>query len=120
MHSELIVAMREASREIGELVTKLSENSVEGSHAALPPGELQALCRKLAQVAKRLDLVSPSQPKDQALQAAINDYVDNLETLRGLLITVQDTLGKRRDRLKKDFERLNSARAWAESFRATH
>jgi DNA repair exonuclease SbcCD ATPase subunit len=120
MQSELIVTLQEANREIRGLVSKLSENSVEANNAALSPGELQALSRKLAQVAKRLDLVSPAQPKQEALQAVISEYVDNLEKLKAVLGRVQNSLGKQRDRLKKDFEHLNSARAWAETFRATN
>jgi hypothetical protein len=57
---------------------------------------------------------------DDALRAVLSEYVENLETLKGALGKVQDSLGKQRDRLKKDFEHLNSARAWVETFRATN
>lgn len=120
MQPKLIVFLGEVNREIRGLVSKLSENSVEGNKAVLSPGQLKALAGKLAQVAKLLDLVSPAQPKEDALQAAISEYVDNLEKLKGVLGKVQDSLGKQRDRLKKDFEHLNSARAWVETFRATN
>jgi chromosome segregation ATPase len=120
MQSELIVALEEANREIRGLVSKLSENSMEADNAVLSPGELKALAEKLAKVAKLLERVSPAQPKEEALQAVLSEYVDNLEKLKGVLGKVQDSLGKQRDRLKKDFEHLNSARAWVETFRATH
>jgi chromosome segregation ATPase len=120
MQSELIVALEEANREIRGLVSKLSQNSVEANRAVLSPGELKSLAEKLAQVAKLLELVSPALRKEEALQAVINEYADNLEKLKGVLGKVQDSLGKQRDRLRKEFERLNSTRAWAETFRATH
>jgi DNA repair exonuclease SbcCD ATPase subunit len=120
MQSELIVALQEANREIRGLISGLSENSVEANNAALSPGKLQVLSQKLAQVAKRLDGVPPDQRKQEALQAVLSEYVENLETLKGALGKVQDSLGKQRDRLKKDFEHLNSARAWVETFRATN
>jgi chromosome segregation ATPase len=120
MQSELIVALQEANREIRGLVSRLSENSVEADKAVLSPGELKALAEKLAKVAKLRELVSSAQPKEEAVQAVLSEYVDNLETLKGVLGKVQDSLGKQRDQLKKDFEHLNSARAWVETFRATH
>jgi DNA repair exonuclease SbcCD ATPase subunit len=120
MPSELIAALQEANREIRWLVTKLSENSVEANNAGLAPGELQALSQKLAQVAKLLGRVSSAQPKQEALQAVISEYAGNLETLKGVLGKVQDALGRQRDRLKKDFEHLKSARAWVETYRATN
>ena len=112
--------MQEANREIRGLVSRLSENSVEADKAVLSPGELKALAEKLAKVAKLRELVSSAQPKEEAVQAVLSEYVDNLETLKGVLGKVQDSLGKQRDQLKKDFEHLNSARAWVETFRATH
>jgi uncharacterized membrane protein YdfJ with MMPL/SSD domain len=81
---------------------------------------LKALAEKLAHVAKLLDLVPPAQPKEDALQAVLSEYVDNLEKLKDVLEKVQDSLGEQRDRLKKDFEHLNSARAWVKTFRATN
>jgi hypothetical protein len=57
---------------------------------------------------------------DEASQAVISEYVDNLEKLKDVLGRAMDSLGKRRDRLKKDLEHLNSARAWVETFRATN
>lgn len=120
MPSELVVALQEANREIRGLVTRLSEGSAEANNVPLPPGELQALSRKLSRVAKLLGRVSPAQPEQEALQAAISEYTGNLETLKGVLGRVQDSLGKQRDQFKKDFEQLNSARAWLETFRATN
>jgi DNA repair ATPase RecN len=120
MQSELIVALEQANRAIQGLVSKLSENSVQSDNVVLSPGELKALAEKLAKVAKLLELFCPAQPKEEALQAMLSEYVDNLEILKGALGKVQDSLGKRRDRLKKAFERLNSVRAWVETFRATH
>jgi hypothetical protein len=120
MQPKLIVFLGEVNREIRGLVSKLSATSVEANNAVLPPGELKALSEKLAQVAKLLDLVPPAQPKEDALQAVISEYVDNLEKLKGVLGKVQDSLGKQRHRLKKDLDHLNSARAWMEAFRATN
>jgi chromosome segregation ATPase len=120
MQSELIVALQEANREISGLLSKLSENSVEANPAVLSPGELKALSEKLAPVAKLLDHVSPAQPKPEPLQAAISEYVRNLEKLKNVLEKVQDSLGKQRERLKQDFEHLNSTRAWVETFRAAN
>jgi len=120
MPSDLIIAMEEASREIRKLIAKVSATHVETNNAALPPGELQVLSRRLAQVAQQLACVSPAQPREEAFQAAISAYVVNLEALKRVLGKVQDSLGKKRDRLKKDLEHMNSARAWAEAYRATH
>jgi len=120
MQSELIVALEETNREIKGLVSKLSQNNVEANSAALSPGDLHVLSRKLSRVAERLGCVAPGQTKEEALQAAISEYVGNLETLKRVLAKVQDALGKQRDRLKKDFEHMNSARAWVEAFRTTN
>jgi len=120
MQSELIVALEQANRAIQGLVSKLSENSGQSDNAVLSPGELKALAEKLAKVAKLLEFVCPAQPGEEALQAVLSKYVDNLEMLKGALGKVQDSLGKRRDGLKEAFERLNSVRAWVETFRATH
>ena len=119
MQCELIVFLGEVNREIRGLVSKLAENSLDANHGVLPPGKLQALAEKLAQVAKRPERVSADQRKQEPLRAAISEYVKSLEALRQALGNVQDSLGQRRDRLKKDFEHLNSARAWVETFRAT-
>jgi hypothetical protein len=120
MPTELIVAMEDANREIRRFVGKLSGTDVEFYKAALPPVELQALSRKLGRVAQQLGRVPPVHQKEAALQAAISVYVGNLETLKKVLERVRDSLGKKRDRLKKDFEHISSARAWAEACRATH
>jgi DNA repair exonuclease SbcCD ATPase subunit len=112
--------MQEANREIGRLVSKLSENSAEASHAGLSTGELNALSQKLARVAKLLDRVSTTQSKEQELQAVLGEYVDNLEKLKGVLGRATDSLEKHRDRLKKNLEHLNLARAWVQTFRATN
>lgn len=120
MQSEVIDLLGEANREIKALVSKLSRNKLETDNAAIPPGELQALSRKLAQVATMLGEVSPCQREEVTLKAAIDQYVANLETLKTGLGKVQDSLGKQRDRIKKDFKQLNSARAWVETYRATN
>jgi DNA repair exonuclease SbcCD ATPase subunit len=120
MQPKLIVFLEELNREIGGLVSKLSENSLEGDTAVVAPGKLKVLAEELAQVAKLLDQVPPAQPKQEGLQAVINEYTGNLETLKGLLTKVQDSLSKRRDRLTKDLQQLNSARGWVETFRATN
>ncbi len=120
MQSELIILLEEASREITGLVSKLSDNGVDPACTAPPPGELKALSGKLAQVGSLLARRSPAQPNDATLQAALHKYVTNLETLKRALGEVQDSLGKKRDRLKKGFDHLDSARAWVETFRATH
>jgi DNA repair exonuclease SbcCD ATPase subunit len=120
MPSELIVALQEANREIRVLVSKLSENSAGASNAALASGELEALSRKLARAGQLLGRVSPAQPEREAQQAALSEYAGNLETLKGVLGKFQESLGRQLDRLKKDFEQLNSARAWVKAFRATH
>jgi DNA repair ATPase RecN len=112
--------MEEANRAIRGLVSRLSENSAEADQVTLSSGELKALSQKLAQVAKLLELVSPTQPKQEALQAVLSEYVDNLEKLKGVLGRAMDSLGKHRDRLKKNLERLNSTQAWVEAFRATN
>ena len=120
MQSELIVVLEEANRAIRGLVSRLSENSVEANHAVLSPGELKALSQKLAQVAKLLGLASLAQSKDEALPPAIDEYAANLETLKRVAGKAQDSLGKKRDQLKKNLEHLNSARAWVETYRATN
>ena len=120
MPSELIAEMEEASRAMRGLVSRLSESAAEARQDTLSSGELKALSQKLAQVAKLLDHVSPTQPKEPALQAVLSAYVDNLEKLRGVLGRAMDALGKRRERLRKDLEHLNSAKAWVEAFRATN
>jgi len=120
MPSELIIAVEEANQEIRMLIAKLSATTVETNNAVLPPGELQTLSRRIACVAQQLTCVSPAQPKEEAFHAAISAYAVNLETLKRVLGRVQDSLGKKRERLKKDLEHMNSARAWAEAYRATH
>jgi hypothetical protein len=120
MQSELIVVLEQANRAIRGLVFKLSGNSEQAGNAVLIPGELKALTEKLAQVAKLLELASPAQSREEALQAVLSEYVDNLGMLKGALGKAQDSLGRRRDRLKKAFEHLNSVRAWVETFHATH
>jgi predicted nucleic acid-binding Zn-ribbon protein len=120
MQSELIATLQEANREIRGLVSKLSGKKGEACNAALLPGELQALSRKLARIAKQLSHVPPTQPKEEALQAAISEYAGNLETLKAALEGVQDALGKRRDQLKRDLDHMNSTRAWVKAFRSTH
>jgi chromosome segregation ATPase len=112
--------MKEANHAIRGLVSRLSKNSAPVDQAALSSSELKALSQKLEQVAKLLGQVSPTQSKEQALQAVLSEYVDNLEKLKSVLGGAMDSLGKHRDRLKKNLEHLNSARAWVETFRATN
>jgi chromosome segregation ATPase len=119
MQSELIAAMEEANRAIRGLVSRLSENSTEADQASFSSSELKTLPQKLAQVAKLLDRVSPTQSKERELQAVLSEYVNNLEKLKGVLGRAMESLGKHRNRLRKNLEHLNSARAWAETFRAT-
>jgi chromosome segregation ATPase len=120
MQSQLIAEIEEANRAIRGLVSRLSENSAAGGPATLSPSELKALSQKLAQVVKLLDQVSSTQPKEDALQAVLSEYVDNLEQLKDVLAKTMDSLGNYRDRLKKNLERLNSAQAWVEAFRTTN
>jgi len=120
MQSELIATLQEANREIRGLISKLSGKKGEAYNVALVPGELQALSRKLARIAKQLGRVPPTQPKDEALQAAISEYAENLETLKRVLGGAQDALGKRRDQLKRDLDHMHSARAWMEAYRSTN
>ena len=117
MQSELICAVREVSEDIRGVVSKLSGRSGEAGNAVLRPGELQALTRKLARVPEQLGRVSPGQPEDTALRAALSEYATNLETLKTVLAKLQDLLVKRRDRLKKDLENTNLARAWVRTLR---
>jgi chaperonin cofactor prefoldin len=119
MQSELVAVLAEANRAITSVVTRWSENSA-GPEANLSSTELEALSQKLTQVAKLLGQVLPTPSKEQALQTAISEYVDNLEKLKAVLGRAMDVLGKRRDRLKKNLENLNSAQAWVKTFRATN
>jgi hypothetical protein len=120
MQSELIAGLEEANRAIRGLVSRLTEKSAEADPAALSSRELIALSQKLAQVAKLLEQVSPTQSKEYPLPAVLSEYVDNLEKLKGVLGEAMHALEKHRDRLKKNLEHLNSARAWVETFRTTH
>jgi uncharacterized coiled-coil DUF342 family protein len=120
MPHELSVFLGEVNQEIRALLSQLSQNSGEGNKAVLSPGELKTLAKRLAQVAKLIDGASPTKAKEEALQAAISEYVENLEKLKGVLSKIQESLGEQRNRLKKDFEHANSARAWVDAFRATN
>jgi len=120
MQSEVIAVLGEANRAIMGLLSRLSENSAKAVPKALSSSELKALSEKLAQVARRLDQVAPHQPKEQALQAVLSEYVVNLEKLKVVLGGAMEALGKHRDRLKKDLKHLSLARAWVETFRATN
>ena len=117
--SELIVFLREANREIGGIVSGLSDKKV-GTQIAVPSfNELQALARKLGRGAKVLHAISPAQSKDEAIPALISEYVCNLEKLKGVLSEVQRSLEERRARLMKDLEHMSSAQAWVEAMRST-
>jgi hypothetical protein len=120
MQPKLITFLEGVNQEIRGVVCKLSKKHGEADSTVVTSGELKALAGKLAQVPKRLDCLSPAQRGEEALQDAISEYLQNLETLKGLLMNLQELLGKRRDQLKKDFEHLNAARGWVETFRATH
>jgi len=120
MPSELIVVVEDANREIRRLLADLYAADFVTHNAVLVPDVLQALSRKLECVAQRLASFPPSRPREEPSQAALGEYVGNLETLRRVLEKVQDSLARKRARLKRDFERINSARAWAEAYRATH
>jgi len=120
MQSELIATLQEANREIRGLVSKLSGKKGEVYKPALLLSELQALSRKLARIAKQLARLSPTHPKEEALQAALSEYAGNLEALKRALGGVQDALGKRRDQLWRDLDHMNSARAWVEALRSTN
>ena len=119
MQSDLIIALRNTNQEIRSTISKLSETNVASIHAALPPGELQALNGKLSRIAAGLGQLSAGQNREVALASALGEYLTNLESLKTVLANVQDTLAKQRDQLKKDLSHMNSARAWVEAFRAT-
>jgi hypothetical protein len=119
MQTELISALQKVNQEISSTVAKLSENGVASIYAALPPRELQDLNGKLARIAACLGRLSPGQPKEPELQSALGEYLANLESLKNVLVRVQDTLARQRDLLKKDLAHMNSTRAWVEAFRAT-
>jgi len=119
MQSELISDLQKANQEIRSTVGQLSATDVASIYAALLPGELQALNGKLMHIAARLGQLPPGQPKVAALQSALGEYLSNLESLRGVLVRVQDLLAKQRDQLKNDLAHLNSTRAWVEAFRTT-
>lgn len=120
METELIITLQEANQEIQGWVSKLSRKNGDPNYAALPPGELRALNGKLASVARRLVNLSPGQPKPEALQRALGEYLASLESLKAVLGKVEEVLSKHRDRLKKDLAQTNSARAWVEAYRATN
>jgi len=116
MPSELSIVVQEANRQIRRLLAGLSAPGVEAQDAVLAPGELQALSRTLERVAQRLRSSPPSQPPEEPSEAAIREYAGNLKTLKRVLETVQGSLARKRDRLKKDFEHLHSARAWSVAY----
>ncbi len=120
MPSDLIAAIQEVNRNITGLVSKLSQNSFQANSSGLPPGELKSLDQKIAQVPKLLGQFSPAQTDREVLRDELHQYVENLEALRTVLRKVGEVLGKRRDRIKKKFNHLSSARAWMETYRATH
>jgi hypothetical protein len=119
MQSELITALKKVNQEISHTVSRLSEKDVARIYTALPPGELQDLNGKLARIAACLGRLSPGQPKEPELQSALGEYLANLESLKTVLVRVQDTLARQRDQLRKDLAHMNSTRAWVEAFRAT-
>jgi hypothetical protein len=120
MQCELVAVLGEANRAISALVSRLCDNSAGAERINLSTSELKALARKLAQVAKLLGRVPSTPPGEPALQAVLREYVDNLQRLKGVLGTAMDSLGKRRDQIRRNLEHLSSARAWAETFRATN
>ena len=118
MPSELISTLQQANQEIRSTVSKLAEPNVAAIYATLPPAGLQSLNQKLARVAARLGQLSPDRRKEAAVESALREYLANLESLKTALIKVQDTLAKQRELLRKDLVHINSARAWADAFRA--
>ena len=119
MQSQLISALQKVNQEISSTVSKLSEKDVASIYSALRPRELQDLNGKLARLAACLGRLFPGQPKEPELQSALGEYLANLESLKTVLVRVQDTLARQRDLLKKDLAHMNSTRAWVEAFRAT-
>jgi len=115
MPSKLTLALAEANREIAGMVTRLSENRAR--NPGLRPGEMRALHRELARVGKQLSSPSLRRPQDAGLEAAIREYVGNLEALRGALGKIQEALTHRRERVKKEFAHMHSARAWMQTYR---
>ena len=118
MQSELISALQQANEEIRSTVSKLAEPNGAAICATLPRAALQSLNQKLARVAARLGQLTAERRRDAGLELELSEYVANLESLKQALATVQDTLTKERDRLRKDLTHKNSARAWVEAFRA--
>ena len=119
MQSELINALQKVNQEISLLVSRLRGKDAASIYTALPPGELQDLNGKLARIAARLGRLSPGQPKEPELQSALGEYLANIESLKTVLVRVQDALARQRDQLRKDLTHMNSTRAWVEAFRAT-
>ncbi len=119
MQSELITALQNTNREIRSTVSRLLETNVASIYAALPPGELLALNWKLARIAAGLGQLPAGHNREAALVSELGEYLSNLDSLKTVLASVQDTLAKQRDQLKKDLSHMNSARAWVEAFRAT-
>jgi len=119
MQSELITALRNTNQEIKSTVSKLSAPDAASIYAVLPPGELQALNGRLARIAAGLGQLPASQHREAALVSALGEYLSNLASLKTVLTSVQDTLAKQRDQLRKDLSHMNSARAWVEAYRAT-
>jgi len=120
MQSQLVAVLGEANRAISAAVSRLCDNCAGGEVVNLSTSELKTLSQKLTQVAKLLGRASPTPSEEPTLQTALREYVDNLQKLKAVLGTAMDSLGKRRDRVRKNLEHLNSARAWAETFRATN
>ena len=119
MQSELITVLRNTNQEIRSAISKLAETNVASIYTAFPPGELQALNGKLGRIAAGLGRLPAGQHSEAALVSALGEYLSNLESLKTVLASVQSTLAKQRDQLKKDLSHMHSARAWAETFRAT-
>ena len=117
MSSELTIALQEANREIGALVTKLSENPVHTQNPVLRPGEIRSLHSQLTRVGKQLNLFSCGLAEDDASEAAIREYVGNLEALRGLLGKMQQVLTSRRERIRKELAHMHAAGAWMQTYR---
>ena len=119
MQSELISALQNVNQEISHTVSRLSEEDVASIYTALPPRQLQDLNGQLARIVACLGRLAPGQPKEPELQSALGEYLANLESLRTVLVRVQDTLATQRDQLKNDLTHMNSRRDWLEAFRAT-
>jgi len=116
---EPIAVLEEASRALRGMVTAFGERGGAPEETLLRR-ELPMLSRELACVAQLLPAVSSAWPRPPHLEAVIAEYVHSLERLRPIVEKAQESLGKKRDRLKQDLDRLGCVRAWAETYLSTN